>query len=303
MSESDCSAGSPTLFDSMPIGATEMTTSIATVGGVSRLAQPINIAEAFRMPQLDRALANFHAIGEQLLDSDLTRGIAAVMREINQQWAKPLTDLGLQASLISKSVTMDMNLAAEALGKAAVMLGSMPKAQITLPHTDVVSNMPAVIIRRNRPFWSDELFEEDDPPSYSDESLEGSLLTALDESFLPVSANEFRESFRALYRKPNPNLTGAISHAHAGFLAVARVIDRGSNADPSEIVARHRHLLPKPLGDAALRFWGFSSQYGRKVSEGKIVEYKDAETAVYGIATITLFLIRAARKSGSILIP
>jgi hypothetical protein len=50
-----------------------------------------------------------------------------------------------------------------------------------------------------------------------------------------------------------------------------------------QIVKKHPDYFPAPLGEAASKFYGFASERGRHVTEGKIPEHKEVELIV-GIA-------------------
>ncbi len=306
MSESDSLAERSTAGALMRAGGLAANASVVGVAGVSQLISGIGIAYKPLFQEVDRMTASMGIVNRLLANSFLNWGVVNVMRAFDQQWAKQQRDWNRQANLMAlstRTIATEMNMAVNALANSASLLSAMPKAHAALPRVDTVSIMRPVITRSSRSSWSDAVSEEDDPLTYSDVSLDATLLNTLEQSHYHVSTREFRESFRDLHREPYPDLTGAISHANAGFLSVARAIDGNSGANPREIVARHRDLFPKPLDEAVLKHWGFSSQYGRKVSEGKIAEYHQAEAAVYGIALITLSLVRGARKAGLITHP
>ena len=124
-----------------------------------------------------------------------------------------------------------------------------------------------------------------------------SALKAAEESGLNAAHRELLEALDDLGKRPEPDLTGAISHSMASWLCVARAIDGDENANPGEILRRNPDLVPKPLDDVVKKLWGYSSQHGRKVSEGKTPTYDEAELVVALSAGAVTYLVR---KSGLI---
>ncbi len=128
-----------------------------------------------------------------------------------------------------------------------------------------------------------------------DEDFEDTFASAVSltaEAGLPRAQSEIREARRALSRRPDPDLSGAITHAMNAWLSVARAIIGDDNADPREILRRKPDLAPKPLDQVITGTWGYSSQYGRKASETKSPTYSQAELVVHVSAAATAYIVR-----------
>jgi hypothetical protein len=57
-----------------------------------------------------------------------------------------------------------------------------------------------------------------------------------------------------------------------------------------DILRTHRGLLQKPLDEAADKLWGFASQYGRHVQEGRNASAEEALLVTGLAATLANFL-------------
>ncbi|WP_082547614.1 hypothetical protein [Rhodanobacter sp. Soil772] len=94
-----------------------------------------------------------------------------------------------------------------------------------------------------------------------------------------TSAYELHEAIRDLSRRPEPDVTGAIQHAMAALECVAR--DVGESKDTlGTIVSRRRDLFPAPLDIVVEKAWGWSSNFGRHLQEGKSPSIEEAELLV-----------------------
>ena len=122
-------------------------------------------------------------------------------------------------------------------------------------------------------------------------------LIALDKSGLTVARRELMQARTALSIRPEPDLSGAITHSMNAWLSVSRAIIGNENADPGEILRRKPDLMPRPMDQAIKNLWGYSSQYGRKASETKVPTFHEAELVVHVSAAATTYLVR---KSGVI---
>jgi hypothetical protein len=103
------------------------------------------------------------------------------------------------------------------------------------------------------------------------EALEATIkqgVTALKESNCPTSQNELHEALRALSRRPEPDITGAVQHAGAALECIAREVTGDVNKTLGDIIKRNPNLFPKPLDVGAEKFWGYVSGYGRHLKEG-----------------------------------
>ena len=291
----DCSAGNHNLYHLVAGDGSRRFLTRDDFTGSSRLLKESITANTRHFHGIDQMMESIRVFDEKLLKFDMSRKMARLQCVFDQQWMNPLGNLSRKFNLIVSSFMpkpAEINAITSAIANSALVLGAMPKTYYPIPHVDVAHNMPALITRGRRPLLSAELFEEDDPPSYFGDNLDANLLRELDRPNFRMSASEFRESFRDLHRKPYPDLTGAISHAMAGWLSVARVIDGDDNANPKEILARNPDMMPGAMRQAIQNMWGYSSQYARKVSESREPTYDEAELVVSVSAAAATYLVR-----------
>jgi hypothetical protein len=124
------------------------------------------------------------------------------------------------------------------------------------------------------------------------ESVVKEAATALEESRRPTAAKHLHEALRALSRRPDANLPGAIYHAMGSLECVARDLSGDPKATLGEILKQHPGLLPKPLGTALSQVWGYASNEARHVQEGRYPSREEAELVVGLAAAVATYLIR-----------
>ena len=118
------------------------------------------------------------------------------------------------------------------------------------------------------------------------EHTAGAAAKALVRAGLSSAAAEIHEALRDLSRRPKPDVTGAIQHSMAALECTARQVANDPKATLGDILRRHPDLLPRPLPAALEKIWGYSSEVGRHVTEGRIPSYQEAELIV-GLAAAT----------------
>lgn len=97
-----------------------------------------------------------------------------------------------------------------------------------------------------------------------------------------TAASELREASADLSKSP-PDLTGAVQHSLAALECVAR--ERcGDDATFGKLLERYPDLFPKPLDKGIEKIWGFASEMGRHLREGRTPKEEEAELLV-GLAT------------------
>ena len=87
-----------------------------------------------------------------------------------------------------------------------------------------------------------------------------------------------------LSKRPEPDLTGAVQHAMAALECTAREITKNPSATLGDILRRHTNLFPKPLNEAVPKLWGYASETGRHLREGRTPTRLEAELIV-GVAS------------------
>lgn len=122
--------------------------------------------------------------------------------------------------------------------------------------------------------------------------------TALESAGLPTARQEIHEALRDLSRRPDPDLTGAVQHGTAALECTAREVSGDPRATLGEIIKRYPNLLPKPLDDALAKMWGYASEMGRHIREGRTPVRSEAELIVGVAAAACSYLAALVRRSG-----
>ncbi|MFA6449169.1 MAG: hypothetical protein WCX65_06880 [bacterium] len=118
--------------------------------------------------------------------------------------------------------------------------------------------------------------------------------TAMNEKSYLTANSEIEEAIKDISRRPEPDLTGAITHSMAALECVAREVSNEPNETLGSIMKNHRdkHGLPKTIEEAVTKLWGFSSEKARHIREGEQPKHVDAELVVGLSALITAYLCR-----------
>lgn len=112
---------------------------------------------------------------------------------------------------------------------------------------------------------------------------------ALVDADLTTSKQELDEAIRALSRRPEPNLSGAVFHAMAALECVAREVTGGKET-LGGIIKQYPDLLPKPLDEAMSKIWGYSSEIARHGKEDRTLEREEVQLVVGLAATVATYL-------------
>lgn len=107
-----------------------------------------------------------------------------------------------------------------------------------------------------------------------------------------TAANELQESLRDLSRRPTPDRTGALQHALASLECVMRDVCGDPKATLGTLLAQHKAVVPPPLDQALDKIWGFASEQGRHIREGREPEVDEVQLAVHVSAAVATYLIR-----------
>lgn len=110
-----------------------------------------------------------------------------------------------------------------------------------------------------------------------------------------TAKGEITEALLDLSRRPDPDITGAIQHGIAALECVARDATGMPKATLGDILKARPALIPAPLDGALEKLWGYSSQYGRHILEGRPPSYEEAELAVGIAASTATYLSRKYR--------
>jgi AbiJ N-terminal domain 4 len=115
---------------------------------------------------------------------------------------------------------------------------------------------------------------------------------ALEEAHCQTAGRELHQAIANLSRRPEPDLTGAIQHAMAAMECVAREYCDDPQPTFGKLMERNPDMLPRPLDQAVEKAWGYASEMGRHIREGRVPEREEAELIVGIAATISTYLIR-----------
>lgn len=121
------------------------------------------------------------------------------------------------------------------------------------------------------------------------EKVTAEAIDLLEQSERSTALGELREAMQDLARRPEPDVTGAVQHAMAALECLTRDLC-GSKKTLGELI---RELdLPAPVGAAVEKMWGFASNQGRHVTEGKKPELPEAMLTVHFCSVIVSYLLQ-----------
>lgn len=111
-----------------------------------------------------------------------------------------------------------------------------------------------------------------------------------------TAANELHEAILDLSRRPQPEVSGAIQHAMAALECVARDVC-GSKDTLGDLLRRHPDLFPRPVDQIVEKAWGYTSNYGRHLTEGNPPAFDEAELVVGLSGVLARYLARRFPRS------
>ncbi len=112
-----------------------------------------------------------------------------------------------------------------------------------------------------------------------------------------TASNEIHEAIKDLSRRPQPDVTGAIQHSLAALECVARDVTGDQKATLGAILQRYPGFVPAPLDQALDKLWGFASEQGRHLREGRVPGYEEAEVAVQVASAVARYLSKKTTDS------
>jgi len=127
-----------------------------------------------------------------------------------------------------------------------------------------------------------------------EESFEAILKEAaesLDNSGKATAHAELAEAIQDISRRPEPDCSGAIQHAMAALECVARDVTNDPKATLGFLLKQHKDLFPKPVDTAVDKLWGFASENGRHLAEGRDPSREEAMLVVGIAASLSNYLV------------
>jgi len=116
------------------------------------------------------------------------------------------------------------------------------------------------------------------------------VVTELGKKNLSTAKTEIKEALQDLSRRPTPDLTGSIQHSLAALECVSREVVGNKKATLGELINKNPNIVPPPLNDVISKIWGYSSEQGRHLREGRDPQYDEAELMVHLSATLCTYL-------------
>lgn len=117
----------------------------------------------------------------------------------------------------------------------------------------------------------------------------------LEQSALQTASKEIHEAILDLSRRPSPDITGAIQHSMAALECVARKVSGDERATLGDILNKFPGIVPKPLDKSVEKAWGFASEMGRHLREGRTPSFEEAELMLGLCASISTYLVKKHR--------
>jgi len=121
-----------------------------------------------------------------------------------------------------------------------------------------------------------------------------SARNVLQQSSRSTAQNEVAEALSDLSRRPTPDRTGAIQHSMAALECVARDISGDPKQTLGALLKSHGATLaiPRPLDSAVEKAWGYASEVGRHLQEGREPSAEEAELVTTVCAAVVTYLVK-----------
>jgi len=118
-----------------------------------------------------------------------------------------------------------------------------------------------------------------------------SALDALNSAKLPTSADELQKALHDVSVRPKPDITGAVQHAGAALECTMREICGDDKKTLGQLLKDNPGKIQAPLDGAVEKIWGFTSEMGRHLREGRIPGLEEALLAVQTAAAAITYLL------------
>lgn len=113
---------------------------------------------------------------------------------------------------------------------------------------------------------------------------------ALRDTGRKTAADEMHEALLDLSRRPEADITGAIQHGLAALECVMRDVCGDEKSTLGALLSQNPGIIPPPLDKGVEKIWGFASERGRHLREGRTPEFEEAQLTVHIAAAITAYL-------------
>jgi hypothetical protein len=123
----------------------------------------------------------------------------------------------------------------------------------------------------------------------------GRAVEALNQDGRLTARDEIHEALKDLSRRPEADLTGAIQHSLAALECIYRDVAGNAKLTLGEFLKRHGGLIPAPLDASVEKAWGYASEMGRHIREGRKPERDEVELVVGIASTVATYLTQKNR--------
>lgn len=127
-------------------------------------------------------------------------------------------------------------------------------------------------------------------PEVLEQAIQSATIS-LQEAGSQTARGELHEALVDLSRRPAADITGSIQHAMAALECVVRDVTGDHKATLGELLKRYPDMVPAPLNQSIEKLWGFASEYGRHIREGRNPEFFEAQLVVGVCAAAVTYLI------------
>jgi hypothetical protein len=105
-----------------------------------------------------------------------------------------------------------------------------------------------------------------------------------------ATLRELREAYSDLSKSPNPDLTGVVQHSMAALECTAKMIAGSTKGTLGDVLKKGTLKVPPSLSAMLSKAWGFASDHGRHVHDGKPVSYSEAELMLALAEAVIVYL-------------
>jgi hypothetical protein len=119
---------------------------------------------------------------------------------------------------------------------------------------------------------------------------------AIQAAGLQTASREIHEALIDLSRRPNSDITGALHHGMAALECVLREVSGDQKPTLGEILKRHSGLIPPSLDQCVEKAWGFASEQGRHLREGREPALEEAALVVGICGQVISYLTKKLPK-------
>lgn len=109
---------------------------------------------------------------------------------------------------------------------------------------------------------------------------------------LETSQNEIHEAIKDMSKRPAPDITGSIQHSVAALECLCREITGDKKRTLGQLINNNPDIVPAPLNIVVEKIFGFASEQGRHLKEGKAPNYEEAELVVHLSASLCTYLTK-----------